>query len=166
MGASRWGPSAFDRARGELLSRLMRKSPRERWLVVSTSPVRALSHTPLDDAGQLRQALQGLSVTELPGHLDAADRIGRALLGGQPDRTVILTDEPRPRQTDPRVEFQSIGEPLPNVAIVGLEADDALCLPQDSQVMVTVQNSPATSTGSSSPTTSGGTTPTKGVTLE
>ncbi|MBI3322598.1 MAG: hypothetical protein HYZ94_02840, partial [Candidatus Omnitrophica bacterium] len=77
---------------------------------------------------------------DLAGELSTAHRIAQALLGARADETLILTDEPVPQSRNPHVEVRSFGAPLPNVAIVGLDAHEPLCLPSETRLLVTVQN--------------------------
>lgn len=150
MQASLGGPSAFQRAKQELLNRIARKEPHERMVLVASAPVTPLTGEPLSDKVQLRGLVQRLSPSDVGGHLALAGRIGRAMVDREPDAVLILTDEPPPVQTDPAVEVRSFGRALPNMAIVGVDLSDPLCLPGETgesphesptaRLLVTVQN--------------------------
>jgi len=118
--------------------------------VVTTAPVHVLTPEPTDDTGRLRQLIHDVSAADLAGNLSMAYRIGRTLLGREPAETLVLTDEPLPEEALDGVEFRTFGKPLPNVAIVGLDASQPLCHPSDPtdgeehasepRIVVTVQN--------------------------
>ncbi|MBI3323232.1 MAG: hypothetical protein HYZ95_02065, partial [Candidatus Omnitrophica bacterium] len=76
----------------------------------------------------------------MAGNLAVARRIGQALLGVPPDEILVLTDEPPPQRRDPAVTFQSFDEPLPNAAIIGVDAQEPLCSTSDAKVVVTIQH--------------------------
>lgn len=140
MNATVGGPSPFQQAARYLSNRIARKGLQERFFLVTTAPVTALSAAPLSDEVQLREQLRHLAPADLAGDLSTAHRIAQALLGARADETMILTDEPAPQSREPHVEVRSFGTPLPNVAIVGLDAHEPLCLPSETQLLVTVQN--------------------------
>lgn len=140
MGASVGGPSPFQRATRALSSRLARKRPGERFFVVGTAPVRAITEAPSSDAMVLRQQVERASPSAMAGNLAVARRIGQALLGVPPDEILVLTDEPPPARRDPSVTFQSFDEPLPNAAIIGVDAYEPLCSTSDAKVVVTLQH--------------------------
>jgi hypothetical protein len=150
MQASLGGPSAFQRAKQELLNRIARKEPHERMVLVASAPATPLTREPLSDEVQLRGFVQRLSPSDVGGHLALAGRIGRAMVDREPDAVLILTDEPPPVHTDPAVEVRSFGRALPNMAIVGADLSDSLCLPGETgesphespaaRLLVTVQN--------------------------
>ena len=157
MAATTGGSSAFERAQRYLLARLGRTRPGERMFVVRTAPVLALTPEPVTDTAELSRIVERLAPVDLDGNLSIARRVGQSLLGTPPDLTLVLTDEPPPDPAfsatggsasggggagtrDPDVEFHSFGEALPNVAIVGVDAHEPLCLPTTAQLLVTVQN--------------------------
>ena len=141
MGATTGGAAPLQHAKYHLLARIARKGGLERFFLVTTAPVNVLTPEPTSDADQLRQLIQGLSAADLGGSLAVANRIGHALLGEQPDETLVLTDEPVPSGAlDQTTVFRSFATPLPNAAIVGLDAHEPLCAPSDAQLVVTVQN--------------------------
>ncbi len=141
MAASTKHGSPLHQVKRSVLGRLTHKGLRDQWFVVRTAPVSALAAEPTGDGVQLSQIIQGLSTADLGGNLALANRIGRAFLGRRPDETWVFTDEPPP--TDPinqTTQFHSVGEPLANVAIVGLDANEPLCAPAEAQLVVTIQN--------------------------
>ena len=140
MGAEVRGRSVFDRARQRLRGRLARKAHADRWLVVASAPASALSAQPTGDPVQLGQAIDALQVNEVGGNLGTAAHLGRALLGGHVDRTLVVTDEPQPLSPAVDVEFLTVGEPLPNVAIVGVDAEGPLCSGAPPRLLVSLQN--------------------------
>ena len=141
MGATGHGAPPFEQARRALLKRIAKKSPTEQLLIMTTSPVAALTAQPTSDAIALARAVDAVQVQALGGNLSATARIGRALLGSAPDETLLFTDEPRPTEPlGPGVRMVSVGALIPNVGIVGVEAHGSLCTPTDSRIIVTVQN--------------------------
>lgn len=151
MGAHRRGRSRFEQAKQALLSRVARSSAAEQLFVVTTAPLAPILPQPTSDTTALTHALQTLQATHLGGNLGAAMHLGRALLSTEPDETVVVTDEVAPEETsEPRsnklergeepVRWIRVGEPSPNVAIVGIDAQQALCVPTGAHGLVTVQN--------------------------
>ena len=141
MGARLRGTTAFERARQLLHARLGRKGRADQWVIMASAPVAALTAQPTSDPVQLRQVIDGLSVNDLGGDLGTTTHLGRALLGGRVDETLVVTDEPQPEHLAAHgVEFLAVGEPLPNTAIVGVEAQGPLCHETAARVLVTVQN--------------------------
>ncbi len=141
MGASQRGSSAFERAKRALISRLAHKAPMDQVFLMATSPVTAVTPRPVTDTTTLIRALDGLRVSDLGGNLSTTARIGRALLGVDPEETVVITDEPPPAEPlGEHVRWVSVGGSLPNVAILGVDARGPLCSPSDARVLVTVQN--------------------------
>jgi hypothetical protein len=140
MGAKSRGPSRFEQAMRQLQRRISRKAPQDQWFIVATAPVAAVTPEPSDDAGPLRQAVERVRVAEMAGNMATAVQIGQALLGNTADELLIVTDEAPPAHLPPRVEVLTIGEPLANVAIVGLESQRPLCGVVSAQVIVTVEN--------------------------
>ena len=133
-------PSPMRRALEALSRRVGRAGPEERLFVVTTAPIRALSAAPITDPAELAPQLARLDRVDLGGTLAAALHVARALLGFLPDRTVVLSDEPKPLQLAGDVEWEAFGAPAPNVAIVGVETSRSLCRTPEGQVVVTVQN--------------------------
>ena len=141
MGARSNGSSAFERARRALLARIARKAPTEECFIMSTSPVTAMTPQPTSDGVALTRAVQELRVSHLGGNLSTTMRIGRALLVAEPDETFIVTDEPPPATPlGQGAQWVTVGTSLPNVAIVGIDAQGPLCRLSDARVIVTVQN--------------------------
>jgi len=140
MRASIRGRSPLEQAKHELIRRIARKGPTERFFLVTTAPVNGLALEPISDPVQLRQLVEDVGANDLGGNLSIAHRIGIALLGTTPDETLVLTDEPKPTGLGPVITFRSFGEPVANVAIVGVDAHEPLCAPAQPQVVVTVEN--------------------------
>jgi len=140
MGAHLRGPSQFERAKRLLIRRIAHKASRDQYFIVSTAPVTAVLPEPISDAAQLRQAVDGVRVSEMAGNVATAVQIGQALLSGQADRILVVTDEAPPAAVPEGVEFLTVGEPLANVAIVGLESQRPLCGITAAHLMVTVEN--------------------------
>ncbi|MBI4353820.1 MAG: BatA domain-containing protein [Candidatus Omnitrophica bacterium] len=129
MTASLSGPSPFQRAKQELMNRIGRKAASERFFLIASAPATPLTMQPTADTVQLQQLVAALEPSDVGGTLALAGRIGRALVNDEPDAILILTDEPAPSPSQPSVEVQSFGRDLPNVAIVGADLSDPLCLP-------------------------------------
>lgn len=141
MGARAGGRSAFECAQRELQRRIERKAATDQVFLVATSPPAPVLPQPTTDAAMLTRAIRGLSVSHLDGNLATTMRIGRALLGAEPDELLIVTDEPPPADRLPdHVRWVRVGEPQPNVAIVGLDATGSLCAPAIARLIATVQN--------------------------
>lgn len=140
MNARRGGSSAFDQAKQALLSVIARKSATEQLFLMTTSPIRFLLPQPTSDAAALAQTIHQVRVSATGGNISTAARIGTALLGSDPEETVVITDEPAPAKTPDRVRWIGVGEPLGNAAIVGVDAQGPLCDRSDARVLVTVQN--------------------------
>jgi len=150
MGALTKGASAMERAKQACLARLSRRAPGERMFVVTTSPTEALTEEPategspegrgMTETAELERIIRALEPADGSGSLAITRRIAQALLGTRPDDTLVLTDEPEPSSREPGVEFRSFGEPLANVAIVGVDAHEPLCTPTQAQVVVSMQN--------------------------
>lgn len=140
MGGRLHGAGAFERAKQALSARVARKRVSEQFFVMTTAPVAPLTPQPTSDSGVLARAVQDVHVGQLGGRLSTAVRVGRALLGTEADETLIITDESPPRPLPSTVRWVAVGEPLPNMAIVGLDAKRPLCAPSDAHVVVTVQN--------------------------
>ena len=141
LGAQLRGPSAFERAKRLLRSRIGKKRTSDQVFIVTTAPVAPVINEPTSDAVRLRQAVETITVSHLAGNLGTAAQIGRALLGGPADQTLIITDEPPPQGVAAKdVEWLTVNQPMPNVAIVGLEAQGPLCSEAPARVAVTLQN--------------------------
>ncbi len=138
--ASMEASSAFKRARRALAGRLAAKAPADQVLLMTTSPLAALTPQPTSDPALLAQALDAAAVSHAPGDLGAAVRIGYALSPSPPDRVLVATDETAPAALDGRVQWLGVGDPAPNVAIVGVEAQGTLCTPSDRRAIVTIHN--------------------------
>lgn len=141
--------NAFDQAKQAVASRILRKSPGEQWLIVATSPLTPLTPRPTSDGMALSQAVSRLRPAHLGGNLSTAAHIGRVLLGGEPDRILVVTDEQAPDVLSPEgsttpVEWVTVGKTDPyasiNPAIVGIDAQGPLCSPAESGLVATVQN--------------------------
>lgn len=141
MGARSNDSSALERARRALLARIARKAPTEEGFIMITSPVTAVTPQPTSDGVALTRAVQGLRVSHLGGNLSTTARIGRALLATEPDETFIVTDEPTPSTPyEKGLQWVTVGASLPNVAIVGIDAQRPLCRPAEARIIVTIQN--------------------------
>jgi hypothetical protein len=138
MAARGRGPSAFERARRQLGARLARKPPGEQWLVVTTAPVDVPTRQTTADGARLRRLLETLSPRDLSGSLGTAAQLGQAVLGRAPDQTLVVTDEEVPAGW--AGQFLGVGRPLPNAAIVGLDAQGPLCGATPAQVVATLEN--------------------------
>lgn len=138
MAARLRGPSGFEQARRLLRARLARKPPGEQWLVVTTAPVETPTRQPTADAAQLRHVLDALEPRDLAGNLGTAAQLGQAVLGRAPEQTLVATDEEVP--ADGGARFLAVGRPLPNTAIVGLDAQGPLCGATQAQVVATLEN--------------------------
>lgn len=139
--ASMRAGSAWPKATQGALSWLARRGPDERVVVVQTAPPTAMTGGgEVFDPAQLSAAVRALDTADTGGNLSVARRIGQALLGRQPDATVVFTDEPAPDPAPADTEFRAFSESLPNVAITGLDASESLCLPAAAQMVVTLQN--------------------------
>ena len=140
MEAGRHGSTAFDRAKRLLLDHVRRATRTGEVFVMLTSPVGSLLTGATGDVTAIERAVQGLRVSQLGGSISTTMRIGQALLGAAPDATLVLTDEPAPASLPQTVRWVSVGEPLPNVAIVGLDARGSLCEPAAGRLIVSVEN--------------------------
>lgn len=141
MGSGARGGSSLDQAKQAALTTLARKRPAEQWLVMTTAPIASLTSEPTSDAVVLARAIRDARVSDLGGNLATTVRIGRALLGEDPAGTLVLTDEAPPADgAGPTVRWVSVGTPLPNVALVGLDTQGSLCNPEAARIIVTVQN--------------------------
>jgi len=146
--ATHRGSPLLSAAKARLLSRIAHLGSRERALLVTTAPVRALTPEPTGDRFALQQLVGAASASDLGGRLSSAARLGQVLLGAAPDETVAATDEPAPEALAPSVRVESVGEPLPNVAILGVDAYEPLCVPapvggaspDQARLIVTIQN--------------------------
>ncbi|MDP3703503.1 MAG: BatA and WFA domain-containing protein [Candidatus Omnitrophota bacterium] len=140
MGARLRGATALERAKRMLRTRVARKAARDAVFIVSSAPVAAVTPEATNEASRIRQAIEALRVSDMAGNLPTAVQIGRALLGGRVDEVLIVTDEPRPAALPDGIEFLTVGESLPNVAIVGVEAQQALCAAAPASLVATVEN--------------------------
>jgi hypothetical protein len=140
MAARSRGQTAFERARWRLRSRVTRALSGDHYFLMASAPVAAMMPQPSADVAQIAQALDALQVSDLSGSLSTTADIGRGLLGGRVDGTIVVTDEPAPRTPIAGVEFLTVDKPLSNVAIVGLDAQGALCGEAEARVVVAVQN--------------------------
>ncbi len=147
MQAKSDGRTMWDEAKKLAWRRIAAGGRRERFALVGSVPVASPLAEPTADRAQLRAALDSLAPVDRSGNLALAARIGRGLLRARPDATVVVTDEPAPEraasdrapQSAP-VEVLSVGKPLPNAAIVGVDTREPLCAASESQIAVTVQN--------------------------
>ena len=139
MEAEGRGGSRWDQARRALKTRVARKSPTERWLLIATAPVVPLTPEPTSEGRVLARAIDDARVQRLGGNLSTAARLGRALLGGDPDRILVVTDEPPPQEPLPEmVEWVSVGQPRANAGIVGVDAQGAFCGRDAPRVVATI----------------------------
>jgi hypothetical protein len=128
LGARSRGSSVFEHARRLLRRRLARKARAEQWLIVASAPVTALTAQPTSDPARLRDVIETLQANDVGGNVGTAAHLGSALLGGEVDHTLVVTDESRPTPAPADdVEFLTVGGTLPNVAFVGLDAHGPLC---------------------------------------
>lgn len=140
--AARDGVStAFRQATDTLRRQLARKRPADAWFLVTTAPVEMPTERPTADTGELAQAIRALRVSHLAGNLGSAAQIGRGVLEGHVDHTLVVTDEPAPEAaSQDALEWYTVGTPLANAAIVGLDAQGPLCSAGLTGVMVSLQN--------------------------
>ena len=130
----------FDRAKQQLQQQLERSAQGARVFLMTTAPVAPVLPQPTADVAALLQALQTVEPSHLGGNLATTVRVGRSLLGEEPDAIFIATDEVPPEDgPGERVDWITVGEPQPNVAIVGVDAQGALCDAAEPRVLVTVQ---------------------------
>ena len=147
MDARIGGSSAFAQSIRRLRRELGRKPPGYEWFIMTAAPVQSLMREPTADSAALKQAIESLEVSHLSGNLIAASHIGRALLEGVVDETLIVTDEISPDHlTSEAVRILTVGEALPNVAIVGLDASGELCQSAPPRIAVTLENFSPTQT--------------------
>lgn len=141
MGARAGGRSTFERAKQQLQRQIEQKAATDQVFLVATSPPAPVLPQPTTDTNMLTRAIRALPVSHLDGNLATTVRIGRALLGGEPDTLIVVTDEPPPADRLPdNVQWVRVGEPQPNVAIVGFDAQGSLCAPAEARIVTTVQN--------------------------
>jgi hypothetical protein len=147
MGARLDGPSRFDRAMSLLRERVSQRPSSEQVFIITTAPLAPLLPRPTADQAAIEYALRSVRVSRLGGGLSASEQIGRSLLGRAPDETLVVTDEPPPTTVDRgpwtvdrHVQWIDVGEPLPNVAITGLDAGSPLCEEATPNVAVTLHN--------------------------
>lgn len=141
MGARRGGSTAFEQAQRALTRRLARKAPMDQVFLMTTAPVTTLTPQPTSDGASLARAIDAQRVHHLGGNLATTERLGRSLLGRAPDETLIVTDEPQPSEIPTGViQWITVGRPVPNIAIVGLDAMGPLCSSADARVVATIQN--------------------------
>lgn len=140
LGARHGRADVLAHAARRLLGRLARTHPADQVFLMASAPITALTEQPQRDRAVIQRAIGELRVSHLPGNLATAARIGRALLGGRVDRTILVTDEPAPPETGPDVEVLTVGGPLQNLAIVGLMTHGGFCSDEPARVVVTVEN--------------------------
>jgi hypothetical protein len=131
MAARAGGTTAMEAAKRRLLQRVGPVSAGERVVVMTSAPIDRLSLEPLTDRLPLQDAVGRAAPADLAGNLSLAWRIGQMLLDAPADRTLIVSDEAAPTTLGVGVEFERVGEPADNVAIVGVDAHEPLCLPTD-----------------------------------
>ena len=137
------GPSgvAFERAKRAVLDAVARKSPDGQFFLMTTAPVGPALSQLTSDSSALARAVQALRPVALGGNLASTARLGRSLLGYEPDEMLVITDEPLPSIPLPSsVRWVTVGEPTPNAAFVGLDAQGPLCSRWDQRLVATVQN--------------------------
>ncbi len=138
-GASR----VFDQGLGKLRQRMDAQGPFTQWFVMASAPVTALTPTPVATPGEAERLIRSFGPQDLAGNLAAAAQIGQALLGQAPATTLILSDEaPLSGLEEPGVEWISVGRELPNVALVGVDAEPLLCggVAASSRLVAVVEN--------------------------
>ncbi len=140
MGARSRGQTAFERARSRLRSRVTHARSGDQYFIMASAPVAAMMAQPSADPVQLARAVDALQLGDVSGNLATTADIGRGVLGGRVDATMLVTDESAPQMPVEGVEFLTVGEPLPNVALVGLDAQGALCGEAAARLVVSVQN--------------------------
>lgn len=141
MGSRQRGPASFAQAVSALRARLARKAPSDQVFVMTTAPAAALLPQPTSDGTALINALHGARVAHLGGNLSTAARIGRSLLGRDPEDIWVATDEPRPAAPlAPSIHWLGVGGVRPNVAIAGVDTKGTFCRPAEAQFLVMLQN--------------------------
>lgn len=133
------GGTAFKRAQGALRSRLARKAPMTRVLLVTTAPPAAVTGEPTSDGLALNAAVDAQRTVAQGGRLATAARLGRALLGHAPDEIWVATDEPKPQAMPEGVQWLSAGRAVANTAIIGVDTAGALCEASGSRIVVSLQ---------------------------
>lgn len=140
MGSRGRGGVAFERAKRAVLDAVARKSPGGQFFLMTTAPVSPVLSQLTGDSAALAHAVQALRPVDLGGNLASTVRLGRSLLGAEPDEMLVVTDEQPPAALPSSVRWVTVGEPTPNVAFVGLDAQGPLCSPSDERLVATVQN--------------------------
>lgn len=141
MGSRHRGPASFAQAVAAVRSGVGRKAPSDQVFLMTTAPVAALLPQPTSDGNALLETLQRVRVAHLSGNLSTAVRIGRSLLGRDPEELWIVTDEPQPPGAlGPSVRWIGVGAERPNAAIIGVQTQGTFCHPSDAQFVVTVEN--------------------------
>ncbi|MBI4341119.1 MAG: BatA domain-containing protein [Candidatus Omnitrophica bacterium] len=152
MAARQGGSTALQRAKSALSRRLARKAPGDQVLLLATAPAAPLTSQPTSDGTTLGRLIDQQQARDLGGHLATTRRLGRALLGQAPDEVWVATDEPAPAMANSGsgspppeaastgLRWMGVGRPLPNVAIVGIDALGPLCDASESRVIVTVHS--------------------------
>ncbi len=127
MGARTRGGTVYEQGLRALTDRLRSRSPLEKYFVVASAPVMALTPQPVGSAADVEAAAASFRPQATAGSLTAAAQIGQALLGYAPNHVVVVTDEPPPDEHADNLEWIRVGGKLPNAAIVGLDSEPALC---------------------------------------
>ena len=141
MEAALHGLTALDQAKHALRAEIQRKRPGDQWFLISSAPVEALTPQPTSDGSALLHAVQSARATHLAGSLATAARIGRALAGAIPDEILLVSNETPPEGAlGEGVRYLPVGGAVPNVALVGLDAQGPLCQAAESRLLATVQN--------------------------
>jgi hypothetical protein len=140
MNAAKGGDSVFKKAKSFLLEYISKEASKEQFYVIKTATAFPLSSQPLGDEDVLKGLIEDVKVASMAGDLASANRIGQALIGAYPGHVMVLTDERRPDDLDPSVDFRSFSEPLGNVAIVGFDAYESLCVQTPSSIVIWAQN--------------------------
>ena len=133
---------AFPQALRAVESAIATKAPTDQFFIVASAPFHPLTPEPTSDAVALSQAVQAQQVRNVGGNLAAAVRVATALLPSAPERLLVVTDEPAPAEAAARgpLRWVTVGTSLPNVALVGVDAQGPLCAPDGARVIAMVHN--------------------------
>ncbi len=141
LGARDGGRRLFERVQERLRDRARHRRAADQWFLVATAPVTVLTPEPTHDPAVITRAIDGLQVSDLSGDLATAVHIGRGLLADPPDETLVFTDEAPPDDLrGERVTVIGVGHALPNVALIGFDAEGTLCGGSETRLTVSLQN--------------------------
>ncbi len=140
MGARTRGGTVYEQGLRALTDRLRSRSPLEKYFVVASAPVTALTPQPVGSAADVQAAAASFRPQATAGSLSAAAQIGQALLGYAPSSIVVVSDEPPPSEQADNLEWIRVGGKLPNAAIVGLDSEPLLCGQASGRLVAVIAN--------------------------